>query len=190
MGTVSDERILGGSDFVTRLFLEAEEKEKETLRLRKNIPDLGLLGKRVAKGEGISWLLEKVVICRLLKNAQVQGARNPESGVATNKEQLLPRRRVGESARSVLGRTLQRRRMRETQQMGVFQQPAREDDLRSGSRRREVIEARRLFCQLAVRKMGYCGGDVARFLGVTTSAVNKAANSEEVAALEHYSQVA
>ena len=32
--------------------------------------------------------------------------------------------------------------------------------------------------------------DVARCLGVTTSAVNKAANSEEVAALEQYSQVA
>ena len=73
MGTVSDERILGSSDFVTRLFLETEEREKETLRLRKNIPDLGLLGKRIAKGEGIG-----------------------------------------------------------------------EDDLRSGSRRREVIEARKL----------------------------------------------
>ncbi len=81
-----------------------------------NIPDLGLLGKRIAKGEGI-----------------------------------------------------------------------REDDLRPGSRRREVIKARKLFCQLAARKMGYCGGDVARFSGVTTSAVNKAANSEEVAALEQYS---
>ena len=62
--------------------------------------------------------------------------------------------------------------------------------MRSASRRREVIEARKLFCKLAVRNMGYCGGDVARFLGVTTSAVNKAANSEEVAALEQYSQVA
>ena len=62
----------------------------------------------------------------------------------------------------------------------------REDDLRSGGRRREIIEARKLFCQFAVRKMGYCGGDVARFLGVTTSAVNNAANSEEVAALQQY----
>ena len=34
-------------------------------------------------------------------------AGNPESGVATNKERLLPRRRVGESARGVLGRTPQ-----------------------------------------------------------------------------------
>ena len=74
---------------------------------------------------------EKVIFRRLLKNAQMQGARNPESGVATNKERLLPRRRVGESARGVLGRTPQRRRMRETQQMGVFQQPVR------ASKRRE-----------------------------------------------------
>jgi len=36
-----------------------------------------------------------------------QGTRNPESGVATNKERLLPRRRVGEPARGVLRRTLQ-----------------------------------------------------------------------------------
>jgi len=43
----------------------------------------------------------------MLKNAQIRGARNPESGVATNKERLLPRRRVSESARSVLRCTLQ-----------------------------------------------------------------------------------
>ena len=51
---------------------------------------------------------------------------------------------------------------------------------------KEIIEAGKLFCQLAVRKMGYCGGDVARFIGVTTTAVNKAANSEEVAAFQQY----
>ena len=62
----------------------------------------------------------------------------------------------------------------------------REDDLRSGSRKREVIEARNSFCQLAVMKMGYCGGDVARFIGVTTTGVNKAANSEEVVAFQQY----
>ena len=89
-------------------------REKEALRLRKDIPALSLLGKSIAKGEGI-----------------------------------------------------------------------REDDLRSGGRRREIIEARKLFCQFVVWKMGYCGGDV-RFLGVTTSAVNNEANSEEVAALEQY----
>jgi len=39
--------------------------------------------------------VEKVIFCRLIKNAQMQGARNPESGVATSKERLLatpPRR--------------------------------------------------------------------------------------------------
>ena len=119
MGTVSDERIPGSGDFVTRLCLEAEEREKEILRLRKNTADLCLPGKRIAKGERI-----------------------------------------------------------------------REDDSRSGGRRREVIEAKKLFCQLAVTKMGYCGGDVARLSGVTTSAVNKAANSKDLVALEQYSQVA
>ena len=49
-----------------------------------------------------------------------------------------------------------------------------------------IFEARKLFCQLAVRKMGYPGAGVARFLGVTTSAVNKAANSEEVSSLKWY----
>jgi hypothetical protein len=33
---------------------------------------------------------------------------------------------------------------------------------------------------------GYPGAEVARFLGVTTSAVNKAANSEEVSSLKRY----
>jgi len=38
---------------------------------------------------------------------------------------FLPRRRVGESAGGVLGRTPQRRRIKETLQMGVFQQLAK-----------------------------------------------------------------
>jgi hypothetical protein len=33
--------------------------------------------------------VEEVIFCRLIKNAWMQGARNPESGVATNKERLL-----------------------------------------------------------------------------------------------------
>ena len=32
---------------------------------------------------------EKVIFFRLLKNGQMQGTRNPESGVATNKERHL-----------------------------------------------------------------------------------------------------
>ncbi len=115
IGTVSDERILGGSDFVSRLASEAEQKEKEILRLSKKIPDLGSLAESVGKGKGV-----------------------------------------------------------------------KQNDLRSGSRRKQVVEARKLFCQLAVRKMGYSGAEIARFLGVTTAAINKAANSEDVAELQRY----
>ncbi len=53
-------------------------------------------------------------------------------------------------------------------------------ELRSGIRRRGVVQVRRLFCQLAVRGMGYSGAEVARFLGVTTSSVNRLAASEEL----------
>jgi hypothetical protein len=49
-------------------------------------------------------VVEKVILHRLLKNVQMQGFRNPEEC-------------------DVLGSTSQRRRMRETQQMGFFQQP-------------------------------------------------------------------
>ena len=55
-----------------------------------------------------------------------------------------------------------------------------ETELRSGSRRREVVRARRLFCQVAVHAMGHSGAAVARFLGVTTSSVNRLAVSDEL----------
>jgi hypothetical protein len=42
------------------------------------------------------------------------------------------------------------------------------------------VKARRLFCQLPVRGMGYSGAEVGRYLGVTTSAVNRLAASEEL----------
>jgi REP element-mobilizing transposase RayT len=61
-----------------------------------------------------------------------------------------------------------------------------EGALRSGSRSRGLVRARRLFCQLAVRGMGYSGAEVARFLGVTTSAVNRLAVSEELPAVRKY----
>jgi len=54
-----------------------------------------------------------------------------------------------------------------------------ESDLRSGSRKRAVATARRLFAQIAVKKMGYSGAEAARFLRVTTSAVNCLAAYEE-----------
>jgi hypothetical protein len=55
-----------------------------------------------------------------------------------------------------------------------------EAELRSGSRKKKLSKARQRFCQLAVVKLGYPGAQEARFLGVTTSAVVRAANSEEL----------
>ena len=53
-----------------------------------------------------------------------------------------------------------------------------EGELRSGIRRRGAVRARRLFCQVAVKGMMYSGTEVARFLGVTASSVNRLAVSE------------
>jgi len=58
--------------------------------------------------------------------------------------------------------------------------------VRSGDRRGRVVKARRLFCQLAVRGIGYPWAEVARYLGVTTSAVNRLAVSEALADLKQY----
>ena len=48
------------------------------------------------------------------------------------------------------------------------------------------MKSRRIFCQIAVKKMGYCGADVARFLGINTSAVNRLAVSDELPEVEKY----
>jgi len=61
-----------------------------------------------------------------------------------------------------------------------------ESELRSGSRQNKVSKVRRLLCQLAVRKMGYPGAEVARFLGVTTSAVVRAAHSKDLPEIQKY----
>jgi putative transposase len=111
----SDERILGSERFIERLLSEAEEREKETLRLSRKVPDLPTLAREIVKEEGIE-----------------------------------------------------------------------ESELRSGMRKKRVVKGRRILCQLAVRKMGYPGAEVARFLGVTTSAVNRSVVSEEVSDLKKY----
>jgi hypothetical protein len=111
----SDERILGRDEFIQELMSEAEEREKETLRLSREVPELSTLAERIIKREEIE-----------------------------------------------------------------------ESELRSGTRKREVVRARRLFCQLAIGRMGYPGAEVARFLGVTTSSVNRLAVSEELADLKKY----
>ena len=110
-----DERVLGGDHFIERLLSEAEEKERETLRISRKVPDLLTLAKRVMEGEGIE-----------------------------------------------------------------------EGQLGSGIRKTEVVRARRVFCQLAIGKMGYPGAEVARFLGVTSSSVNRLAVSRAVTNFTKY----
>lgn len=46
-------------------------------------------------------------------------------------------------------------------------------ELRSGSRRRAIVEARQVFSRLAVLESGYSGADIARYLGVTTSCITR-----------------
>jgi hypothetical protein len=106
---------LGSGEFVEELLLEAEKREKETLRLSRRVRGLDELMREIVKGERIE-----------------------------------------------------------------------EGGLRSGGRGKEVIRVRRIFCQLAVRRMGYPGAEVARYLGVTTSAVNRLAASEESRELLKY----
>jgi predicted transcriptional regulator len=48
------------------------------------------------------------------------------------------------------------------------------------------VKSRRIFCQIAVKKMGYSGADVARFLGINTSAVNRLAVSDKLPEVEKY----
>lgn len=57
-------------------------------------------------------------------------------------------------------------------------------ELRSGSKARRISAARKLFCQIAVKHLGYPGADVARFLGVGTSAVNRLASGAPSAGLD------
>ena len=49
-----------------------------------------------------------------------------------------------------------------------------------------MSRVRRIFCQVAVKRMGYPGAEVARYLGVKTSAVNRLAASEESRELLKY----
>ncbi len=115
MKVASDERILGTGEFIERLLSEAEDKEKETLRLSRKVPKLTTLLERIVKEEEIE-----------------------------------------------------------------------ESELRSGVRKKRVVQARKIFCQLAVGRLGYPGAEVARFLGVTTSSVNRLVVAEEKPNLGDY----
>ena len=58
--------------------------------------------------------------------------------------------------------------------------------LRSGNKRTEVVRSRKIFCQLTVKKLGYSGAEVARYLGITSSAVNRMANAEDLPKVKQY----
>jgi chromosomal replication initiation ATPase DnaA len=59
-------------------------------------------------------------------------------------------------------------------------------ELGSGSRRAEIVEARRVSSLLAVKELGYSGAAVARYLGVTNSCVTRAISAEESPQKEKY----
>ena len=113
MGLASDERILGNGEFVERVIAETERQERETLRLRRKVPELSALLKEVARREGLD-----------------------------------------------------------------------EEELKKVRRKRKVSVAIKVFCQLAVQKYRHTGASVARFLGVTTSLVNRYATSNSGDSLE------
>jgi putative transposase len=54
-----------------------------------------------------------------------------------------------------------------------------EEEMKKVRRTREVTAVIKVFCQLAVKKYGHTGASVARFLGVTTSLVNRYAASSD-----------
>ncbi len=47
------------------------------------------------------------------------------------------------------------------------------EEIRGANRRRAVVNARKRFCEVAVRELEYSGAAVARFLGVATATVNR-----------------
>ena len=53
------------------------------------------------------------------------------------------------------------------------------NELCSGSRRKEILEARQVVSWIGVRKLGYSGADIARFLGVTTSCITRFLSKRE-----------
>ena len=59
-------------------------------------------------------------------------------------------------------------------------------ELRSGSRRQEIVEARRILSWLSVKELGYSGAEVARYIGVTTSCVTRAISSGKGPERKHY----
>ena len=106
---------MGSSDFVKNAIRDAEQREKETLRLNSKIYGLEILADPICDGEGV----EKIELC-------------------------------------------------------------------SGIRERNVVKCRKMFCQIAVRKMGYSGAEVARDPAATTSGVNRISASDVLSDTEKY----
>ena len=48
-----------------------------------------------------------------------------------------------------------------------------DEEVRSLRRWRKAVRVTKVFCHLAVRKFGYTGASVVRFLGITTSLANR-----------------
>jgi hypothetical protein len=53
-------------------------------------------------------------------------------------------------------------------------------------RLQDVVRCRKIVCQIAIKKMGYSGAHVARFLCITTSGVNRLAASDVLSDTEKY----
>jgi len=47
------------------------------------------------------------------------------------------------------------------------------NELRSGSRRHKIVKVRQIVSWIGIRELGYSGAELARYLGVTTSCVNR-----------------
>jgi len=93
---------------------------------------------------------------------------------------------AGEKEKSTLRLSTKRRDLPFIAEVVSGREGIEEKVLQSGNRGREIVRVRRIFCQLAVKKLGYSGADVARYLGVTTSAVNRMANTNELADVNQY----
>ena len=52
-------------------------------------------------------------------------------------------------------------------------------ELHSGRRRHRVVKARHVLSWIGVRELGYSGAEMARYLGVTTSCINRFLSSGE-----------
>ena len=62
----------------------------------------------------------------------------------------------------------------------------RSGEFLSGSRRHQIVEARRVMSWLFVKEPGYSGAEVARYLGVTNSCVTRSASTGKIPDREAY----